>query len=104
VGRDSRLPHQKPQQHSFTCTYLSQWVLKINKKRGKSLSLSSQMKSPVFTHISSHKSQSLTAFIDISETEFRIAIKLDDGRHEDEEDLEEERMYSHNTPYIYTQH
>jgi hypothetical protein len=37
----------------------------------------------------------LTDFTDVSETEFRIAIKLDDGRHEDEEDLEEERTLTH---------
>jgi hypothetical protein len=29
---------------------------------------------------------------DVSETEFRIAITLDDGRHEDDESEEEQRM------------
>jgi hypothetical protein len=34
---------------------------------------------------------------DVSETEFRIAIKLDDGRHEDYEGDDEERT----SPYVY---
>jgi hypothetical protein len=32
---------------------------------------------------------------DVSETEFRIAITLDDGRHEDDESEEEQRMRLH---------
>jgi hypothetical protein len=55
-------------------------------------------------HYTSSKPQIVTVFIDVSETEFRIAIKLDDGRHEDEEDLDEERMCSHNAQHTYTQH
>jgi hypothetical protein len=31
---------------------------------------------------------------DVSETEFRILITLDDGRHEDDETEEEQRMYT----------
>jgi hypothetical protein len=34
---------------------------------------------------------SLTVSTDVSETEFRISIKLDDGRHEDYEGDDEER-------------
>lgn len=37
---------------------------------------------------------------DVSETEFRIAITLDDGRHEDDETEEEQRMRLH---HIYRQ-
>lgn len=33
-------------------------------------------------------------FADVSETEFRILIKLDDGRHEDDETEEEQRTYT----------
>ena len=38
---------------------------------------------------------------DVSETEFRVAITLDDGRHEDEEREDEQRMHYtiHNTPH-----
>ena len=32
--------------------------------------------------------------VDVSETEFRILITLDDGRHEDDETEEEQRMYT----------
>jgi hypothetical protein len=39
--------------------------------------------------------RALTVCTDVSETEFRIAIKLDDGRHEDYEGDDEERTSSH---------
>lgn len=75
---------------------------KTKRKSGKSSSLSSQKRLPV-------RNQMATLLVvrsllilhpDVSETEFRVSIKLDDGRHEDEEDLDEERMLP-TSPFLF---